>query len=204
VLLLTSTRRDQVLPTVLSRCQIIALRPLPVEQIQTTLETRWGTDPERAALLARLSSGRLGWAVQAHSDPGLWLARSKAFDDLLSITTAGYFDRLAFAETLSKLPVGVEARAQRDAAAGGTLDTILGHWVSWWRDIWLIQHGLAEAVANIDRRLQLTQQAGLFRAEQVEGALTDLVETLRRLRANVNARLALDVLTLRVPTPAVA
>jgi DNA polymerase III subunit delta' len=204
ILLLTSTRRDQVLPTVLSRCQIVALRPLPAEQIQATLETRWEADPERAALLTRLSSGRLGWAVLAHSDPGLWLARAKAFDDLLSLTTAGYVDRLAVAEVLSKLPLGVDARAQRDGVTGNTLDTTLGHWVSWWRDIWLIQHGLAEAIANIDRRLQLTQQAGLFKAEQVEGALADLLDTLRRLRANVNARLALDVLALRMPAPAVA
>jgi DNA polymerase-3 subunit delta' len=204
VLLLTSTRRDQVLPTVLSRCQIVALRPLPVEQVQATLETRWGVDPQRAALLARLSSGRLGWAVLAHSDPGLWPARAKAFDDLLSLTAAGYVDRLAFAETLSKLPLGVDARAQKDAVAGNTLETILGHWVSWWRDIWLIQHGLAESIANLDRRLQLTQQAGLFKAAQVEGALTDLLDTLRRLKANVNARLALDVLALRMPAPTVA
>jgi hypothetical protein len=38
----------------------------------------------------------------------------------------------------------------------------------------------------------------------VEGAITDLLETLRRLRANINARLALDVLAIRVPAPAVA
>jgi hypothetical protein len=76
--------------------------------------------------------------------------------------------------------------------------------VSWWRDIWLIQHGLAEAIVNLDRRLQLAQQADLFKIEQVEGALSDLLETLRRLRANVNARLTLDVLILRMPTPSVA
>jgi DNA polymerase-3 subunit delta' len=204
MMLLTSTRRDQVLPTVLSRCQIVALRPLPTEQIRTTLETRWAADPERATLLARLSSGRLGWAVLAHRDSGLWLARAKAFDDLVSLTTAGHFDRLAAVETLSRLPFGVDARTQRDASRGDTVETILGHWVSWWRDIWLIQHGLAEAIVNLDRRLQLAQQADLFKIEQVEGALSDLLETLRRLRANVNARLTLDVLILRMPTPAVA
>jgi DNA polymerase-3 subunit delta' len=204
MLLLTSTRRDQVVPTVLSRCQIVALRPLPTEQIRTTLETRWAADPERAALLARLSSGRLGWAVLAHRDPGLWLTRAKAFDDLVSLTTAGHFDRLAAVEPLSRLPFGVDARTQKDASRGDTVETILGHWVSWWRDIWLIQHGLAEAIVNLDRRLQLAQQADLFKIEQVEGALSDLLETLRRLRANVNARLTLDVLILRMPTPSVA
>jgi DNA polymerase-3 subunit delta' len=204
ILLLTSTRRDQVLPTVLSRCQIIGLRPLPLEQIQATLETRWEADSERAALLARLSSGRLGWAVLAHREPSLWLMRARSFDDLLSLTAAGYVDRLAYADTLSRLPFGADTRAQRDVPAGNTLEMTLGQWVSWWRDIWLIQQGLAEAIVSLDRRLQLTQQADLFKTEQVEGALTDLLETLRRLRANVNARLALDVLTLRMPTPIVA
>ena len=41
ILLLTSTRRDQVLPTILSRCQIVALRPLPLEQVQAALRERW-------------------------------------------------------------------------------------------------------------------------------------------------------------------
>jgi DNA polymerase III subunit delta' len=204
VMLLTSTRRDQVLPTVLSRCQIIALRPLPLDQIQATLERRWAADPERAALLARLSSGRLGWALLAHREPSLWLTRARSFDDLLSLTTAGYVDRLACADTLSRLPLGADARALKDTPAGNTLEITLGYWVSWWRDIWLIQHGLAEAIVNLDRRLQLSQQADLFKTEQVESALTDLLETLRRLRANVNARLALDVLALRMPTPIVA
>jgi DNA polymerase-3 subunit delta' len=204
VMLLTSTRRDQVLPTVLSRCQIISLRPLPTEQIRATLESGGEADPERAALLARLSSGRLGWAVVAHNDPDLWRMRARSFDDLLSLTTAGYLDRLAYADALSRLPLGVDARPQRDAPRGNTVEATLGHWASWWRDVWLIQHGLPEAIMNLDRRLQLAQQADLFKAEQVESALIDILETLRRLRVNVNARLALDVLALRMPKPIVA
>ena len=74
ILLLTATRRDQVLPTILSRCQLVGLRPLPLEQVQTALQERWHVDEERAALLARLSGGRLGWAVTAHTDPELWQA----------------------------------------------------------------------------------------------------------------------------------
>jgi DNA polymerase III subunit delta' len=205
VLLLTSARRDQVLPTVVSRCQVIALRPLPVDQVQAALQTRWGADPERAALLARLSSGRLGWAVVAHNDPDLGRKRARAFDDLLALTTAGYFDRLARSDALSRLPLEVGSRAAEEGAQlDDTVELTLGLWASWWRDVWLIQHGLPEGIVNLDRRLQLVQQAGLFKTEQVEGALTDLLETLRRLRANVNARLALDVLAIRVPAPAVA
>jgi DNA polymerase III subunit delta' len=205
ILLLTSSRRDQVLPTVVSRCQIIALRPLPLDQVQAALEERWGADPERAALLARLSSGRLGWAVVAHNDPSLGRKRARSFDELLALTTAGHLDRLAYSDALSRLPLEIGSRAVEEGAQlGDTVEMTLGLWVSWWRDIWLIQHGLPEAIVNLDRRLQLVQQAGLFKTVQVEGAMTDLLDTLRRLKANVNARLALDVLTIRVPTPAVA
>jgi DNA polymerase-3 subunit delta' len=190
ILLLTSARTDQVLPTVVSRCQIVGLRPLPLEQVQAALETRWGVDGERAALLARLSSGRLGWAVDAHTDPELWSGRARSLDELLTLTEEGPLGRLTYAEQLSR--------------HGDAIEATLGLWTTWWRDVLLVQRGLPDAIVNLDRRVQLTQQADLYRPEQVQAALIDLVRTVHRLRANVNARLALDVLTLRLPRPLAA
>ena len=146
-------------------------------------------DEDRAALLARLSAGRLGWAVAAHTTPELWLARTKYLDDLLTLTSAGHLGRLAYAETLSR--------------NGDEIALALGLWAAWWRDVLLVQSGLPQALLNLDRKTQVLQQAALFRPEQVTGALTDLTQTLRRIKANVNARLALDVLVLRLPKPAV-
>jgi DNA polymerase-3 subunit delta' len=185
ILLLTSTRRDQVLPTILSRCQIIPLRPLPLEQVAGALQTRWGVEEERAALLARLSGGRLGWAVDAHTDPALWEERAHTLDALLAQTTEGYVGRLAYAEKLSR--------------RGADVEITLGLWATWWRDVLLIQRGVGDAIINLDRRVQLAQQASFYRPEQVETALVDLTQTVHRLKANVNARLALDVLMLRLP-----
>jgi DNA polymerase-3 subunit delta' len=189
VLLLTSNRRDMVLPTILSRCQIIGLRTLPIAQVQDALQTRWGVADDQAALLARLSGGRLGWGVSAATDPQVWQTRAKYLDDLLVLTGEGHIKRLAYAETLSRPGEGVE--------------TALGLWATWWRDLLLVQQGQPDALLNLDRKAQLIQQADLYRSEQVQGALADLVLTLHRVRANVNARLALDVLLLRMPRPAV-
>ncbi len=189
ILLLTSALRDRVLPTVISRCQVVGLRPLPLEQVRSALETRWGVDGERAALLARLSSGRLGWAVAAHADAELWSARARLLDELLSLSEESWLGRLAYSEQLSRHP--------------DTLDLALGLWTTWWRDVILVQRGLPDTIVNVDRRVQLVQQAELYRPEQAEGALTDLVQTARRLKANVNVRLALDVLALRMPGPAI-
>lgn len=189
VLLLTSNRRDLVLPTVLSRCQILSLRSLPIEQVRAALQERWGVDEDQAALLARLSGGRLGWAVQAATEPHVWQTRAKYLDDLLTLTAEGHVGRLAYAEALSRASEGAE--------------TALGLWATWWRDLLLVQQGQADALLNLDRKAQLLQQADLYRPEQVQAALIDLMRTLRRLRGNVNQRLALDVLLLRLPKPAV-
>jgi DNA polymerase III subunit delta' len=189
-LLLTSHRRDLVMSTIWSRCQVIDLRPLRLDQIRQALIDRWGVEEDQATLLARLSSGRLGWAVTAHTDPDSWSARSKFLDDLLTLTGQGYLERLSYSEILSRSP--------------GSVETALGLWATWWRDLLLVQHDLPDGLLNIDRRAQLVQQAGLFEGDQVQHALADLVRTLQRIKANVNIRLALDVLLLRLPKPAVA
>jgi hypothetical protein len=126
--------------------------------------------------------------AQAH--PEVVQTRGRHIDELLALTTDGYIGRLGYAESLSR---------QTDA-----IEDTLGQWATWWRDVLLIQRGNPDGVINLDRRVQLMQQALLFRPEQVEGALSDLMQTLHRIKANVNARLALDVLALRLPKPAVA
>jgi DNA polymerase-3 subunit delta' len=188
ILLLTSARRDQVLPTVFSRCQPMPLRPLPTSQVQAALEQRWGVAEEQAALLARLSSGALGWAVRAHADSELWQMRSRVLDELQALPAEGVLGRLAYAEALAR---------QKES-----LETVLGMWAVWWRDVLLIQRGLPDAIVNLDRRTQLTQQAALHSPQTVERVLQDVMLTVHRLKANVNVRLALDVLTLRLPAPA--
>jgi DNA polymerase III subunit delta' len=185
MMVLTCVRRDQVLPTILSRCQLISLRALPLAEVQSALQTRWGVEAEQAALLARLSSGRLGWGVAHHLDAGLWQRRGQQLDELQALAGGSRVARLSYAETISRQPEDLE--------------DVLGLWATWWRDILLIQRGAGDAIINLDRRDQLAAQAGLFAPEQVEGILSLVMQTLRRIKANVNARLALDVLALRLP-----
>ncbi len=64
ILLLTATDRQSVLPTIVSRCQVLELRPLDRLAVVDALQAGWAVDGEQAALLARLSNGRLGWAVE--------------------------------------------------------------------------------------------------------------------------------------------
>src|SRR4030095_11149206 len=63
VLILTADNPEQLLPTIISRCEVLRLRPLKVEQVQRALENR-GLENNRAKLIAHISGGRFGYALR--------------------------------------------------------------------------------------------------------------------------------------------
>lgn len=183
-LILTARDASLLLPTIASRCQVFALRPLVLTQIEATLAARQ-VEPERARLLAHLSGGRLGWAIRASADPALLGLRQATLDALDAVLGEGRAERLARAGDLAK-----EAEA---------LPELLEQWIGWWRDVLLVQTGEGERVTNVDRQVRLEDQAGRFPLQQVQGALKSIRATSRYLGQNVNARLAMEALMLNLP-----
>jgi len=187
VLFLTLTQGEQTLPTVASRCQQLTLRPLPVAQVAQALQERWHVPLERAELLARLSQGRLGWAVMMLNDDTAWQQRAQRLDDLQDLSERNRVERMRYAERLS--------REKANAA------NVLHLWSSWWRDILLLQNGCREQVVNIDRLDLLQREARRYDGQQVRAFLEASAATARYLEQNVNPRLALELLLLRLPRP---
>jgi len=57
--------------------------------VQRALQERWGADVERAELLARLSGGRLGWAVAANQNDAILARRAKHLDEMMALMAQG-------------------------------------------------------------------------------------------------------------------
>lgn len=186
VLLLTAVDADALLPTVVSRCRVIPLRPLPTNQVQAALEDRWNVDAEQAALLARLSGGRIGWAVAALEDSAILERRQAEIDVLTAVADAGRVSRLDIAYRLS-----------RDE---NHLGDTLALWLSWWRDLMLVKTGTADAVTNADHLRTLQRQAAGYDLQQIADTVHAIQQAIRQIDANVNKRLALEVLLLNVPS----
>lgn len=55
--ILTTSHRDAVLPTILSRCQVVQFDPLTEEDIRSALIARKSVEPAQASLVARLANG---------------------------------------------------------------------------------------------------------------------------------------------------
>lgn len=186
VLCLTATDRSALLPTIVSRCQVMELRPLDRATIAQALEQGWGAPPAQAELLARLANGRLGWAVRQHQNSKGADKRLEELHALWELVKAGRVERLVFAERLAK-------------SDSRTLFGLVELWASWWRDVLLAQQGLAGAVDNWDQQAQIKAHAAAVDPQDVRAYLATLQRVEGYLHHTVNTRAALDVLLLRLP-----
>jgi DNA polymerase-3 subunit delta' len=182
VLILTASDADLLLPTIISRCRVMALRAVPEETIARALTERLGLAEEQAQLVARLSGGRPGWALRAAQDDSLLTNRAHDLDLLEELLRCGKVSRLEAAERLAK----------RDDLA-----TLLALWQTWWRDLSLAALGCDDLVINMDRREAVRQAATRITAPQACATVSSLSQTQARLLKNINSRLALEVMLLK-------
>jgi len=187
ILCLTATDRSAVLPTIVSRCQLLELRPIGHEAIAQALQTHWQVESSQAELLARLANGRLGWAVKQLSDDKSWIQRTEQLEILHTLAAANRVERLRFSEKLS---------ANRD---NQKLFGMLQLWMTWWRDVLLTQTGCHQACCNIDQMDTLNNYAQSIPGQHVQNYLQTLQQVEEYLHHTVNTRLALDVLVLKMP-----
>jgi len=185
ILMLTASEAEALLPTIVSRCQVLNLRPLATETVQRSLQERWGVDAKRAQLLARLSGGRLGWAVAAGQDDAILGRREKHLDEMMELMGQGRVERMGYARQLSHNPEAVRE--------------LLHLWLSWWRDLLLTASGSSAGIVNIDRVGTLRVQSQLYSLAQVRDFVNSLRAAAWRLEHNANTRLTLEVLMLGLP-----
>jgi DNA polymerase-3 subunit delta' len=184
VLVLTADRLESLLPTILSRCQVLSLRPVPTLQVASALRAR-GVDDADARLLARLARGRVGWAIGASQDRQVLVRREQLLDELHGLAKGGVAQRFAWAERLSKEPDRVKV----------VLDVLSG----WWRDVLVLASGSGVQITNVDREVELGEWAARYGLVVAQRMLKSIRSTSWQLEHNANRRLALEVLALEMP-----
>ena len=184
VLILTADNPEQLLPTIVSRCEVLRLRPLQVEEVQKELESR-GVEGDRAKLIAHISGGRFGYAQRLIEDESLLERREERLNDLQSLISASRVEKFSYADKLAR-----DKESMRQAILV---------WLSYWRDVMLRTAHASTPLVNVDRNVEiedLAQRLDLSMARRVVSGLEDVLEKMER---NVNARLLAEVLLLDLP-----
>ncbi len=190
IIILTADLADSLLPTIVSRCQSLSLRPLPLDQVESALLERWEATEDRARQLAHLSGGRLGLAVRLLSDPHLFSQHQEQLDALESLLHQDRTGRFLYADRMT--------RKRRGTAVVDTLEL----WLGWWRDVVLIAGGEQHApfpITNVDRIERITEVAKQCGLQTACSAVRSIQRTIWQLERNANTRLAIEVLMLNLP-----
>jgi DNA polymerase III subunit delta' len=183
-LLLTSDE-SRLLSTIMSRCQRIELRPAPSQEIEELLIKTRGVTSDNAQLLARLSQGRIGWALSASMDASYIEQRNEVIHELLPLLKASLEERFNFA-------------AQFEGNRKSTEDT-LNIWLSWWRDVLLVKNDCEESVTNVDFVEDLCKWANSLHLSDIRNFITYLLKSRQYISQNANLRLIAEVLMLQMP-----
>ena len=184
ILLLTADTPEQLLPTIISRCEILRLRPLPIEAVESDLIYR-GVDEERARLLAHISGGRPGYARRLVDDVTLLEKRDERLNDLQTLLPAARVEKFSYADKLSK-----DKDAMRQAII---------IWLSYWRDVMLRVAGAETPLINVDRNMEIEFLAGRLTLSTARRVVSDLENALEKMDHNVNSRLLAEVLLMDWP-----
>ena len=184
-LFLTAQDAEALLPTIVSRCELIHLRPLSLDKVRQGLQSLWDLPPDQAQLLAHLSNGRPGYALRLHQNPELLEQRETVLNDHLFLLTASRVERFNYAENLIK-----------DKAI---LYQALGTWVTLWRDVMLHVSGSSAPMTNFDRQQDIEKISSQVDLHTAQAMLNTLKSTQTRLNLYTNIRLTTEVLMLDLP-----
>ncbi len=188
LLLLTAESAESLLPTIVSRCEVLRLRPLPVAEAAAGLQG-WGFPEDEALFLAHLSGGRPGYAFHLHEDPELLEQRKGWLSDLASLLGSSRVERFAYVK-------GVARTAYDDREA---LRRCLQTWSTLWRDVVLLSSGSSAPLTNLDWSTQTHKLAAELGLQTARAILNTTEQTLSLIDRNVHPRLALENLMLDLP-----
>jgi DNA polymerase-3 subunit delta' len=185
VILLLTADELRLLPTVVSRCQRVELKPMSAEEVQRVLIESHGAENNRARLLARLSQGCLGWAITALTDDSYLTQRDQRLTEMFYLLDVGWHERFAYAAKLG---------SDRKSA-----EEVINLWLTWWRDMMLIKCDCSQAITNVDQISVLEKWVHTLSLSQVRNFIDSLQKSLSQIALNANLRLVLEILMLEMP-----
>jgi len=199
ILLLTASNVETLLPTIVSRCQVMRLGLVPAATIAAGLQANAGVEEEEAHRLARLCGGRPGYALRMLQNPEILEQRRHWMDELLRMLSASRVERFAFAQATADFRA---KDADKRLSMQNELRAMLLTWLSFGRDVFLCSTGVqpdAESLNNPDYKEEIMRISNKSDPASAGRFVLLLERTLLRLERNVNARLAVEGLFVDFP-----
>lgn len=216
MIILVARNAGALIETVRSRCRSVPLRPAPVDEAARVLQERFEATPAQAARLIARFGGRIGAAVAALRDPAHEERHQSLAESAAQLAGADLPTRFKAAESLAgayakrERPKAAEDDAKRppatmgaDGKARGRDDVFitLDAWLDWWRDLLLSVAGAPPAHLSAADTASPAIWSDRFDLSAAKVGVDAIRQGRQDLEQNVNPRLALEAMMLRLPRP---
>lgn len=184
---LVSSRPDALLPTIRSRCQTLRFAPIDGTEIENYLSANKKIAREDAALLAKLSGGRLGNAVEA--DLERFRARRNAMLKVLESILIKE-DRAELLRIAEEMNDAKNKDAYEDKLE--ILQTLI-------HDLWILRNRADEKIlVNVDSIAYLRKLAERADSKKLSAWLAEIEILREQLAVNLNRKIATDALFMQM------
>jgi len=191
ILIITADSVENLLPTIVSRCEILRLRPLSIEQCSNALNQHWQIKEGMALELSHLTAGKIGQAVRYHQNPEQLEKLHHLVQDAFDLLGNSLVDRFSYAEKATDM--------RRKNVNRESLGLMLQTWLSLWRDFYICVNGSDMPLTFINFQSLSQKTAKQIDSNQIHTQLLRLENALTQLDQNLNSKLLLETLLLDWP-----
>lgn len=184
IIILIGLNKNLLLPTILSRCQILKFLPVKETEIYQYLLDR-GANRSEAKELSAIAYGRPTVAMKFFTDQTALSEYKRDNTQLLDVLRAGAAAKFKWAESVTKKNEGLDELT-------ATLNQLSGLA----RDLLLINCYKSELMSNQYLEEKLSGLSGYYSPERLAAFLGRIEETKALIGKNINPRLALESLLL--------
>ncbi len=189
IFLLTNTEK-LILPTVISRCEVINIPAMPDEMVEQYFETHFGDDPdvtqEDIRFAEAFADGKIGRGSITFTNPDFKKLKKDALEVLVNIEDL----------TLNEL-MGYVRKADYYSELG--IDYFFDIMLLWYRDLLLFESTRdANGLLFKEYLKEISRQAQTLSYEGIDNITTAINNARERLHANVSFDLVMELLFLTI------
>lgn len=225
--ILLGRTREGVLPTIVSRCQVVPFRHIPALEAAGILSQKTGVTPQQARIAIEACNGSITRAIVFAKSAERAEFRARIMEVLANLPLSDERDVLEYAAELierAKAPLDnvrtqqseelaesadfltksalkqVELRHKRTLtmATRNSLNQMTSIIRSWLRDVLMIASGTPELVINVDQKRALEIAAQKVTPVGIMDALREAYKTDEALSYNVSPETCLDALLFSI------
>ena len=183
VLILTSQIKEGLLPTILSRCEVIRFFPLPLPEIEKMIAQQLPQGSDKIRILAKLARGRVEEALHLIKKENTLEIREELLNALRKNMNIEEIFRLA---------------AQWANYKGKELQRFFDMVLFWFRDILILGQGGEKWLINYDKVEELAREKDKYSVKEIKKIMETIEKARYYLKSNVNQKLVLESLCLNL------